>query len=798
MNFFRKKPPLNQRSQIAVIITFVIAVIFLFIAVFINLAKVSQVKTTTSTAADKAALSLASQLGSMSRYYKDKVLKISGPCVSPAPCKKCGPGWIELGLVVLATSVIALFLTPVSAIAASSVLLSGATFTAYLSTSMLGGIDNKFNEMSLYSSLREKTLFQALISTQTDDVEYKAKTEGSGIFYEDTNDNGVFDAGEPEYDLRDVPGMLNEKKVNRFLVWYYKKRLPLVSDDGIKLALDTFINGTSLVPGLKDFTDTDEWSATEWKIKQLSYILKQLPTLGGPSDYEITCNMAAPDKCPDWVKAKTPEEILRMVQIDASDNAYGGFLKDKLVSLLNRLEDKYNGTFCAGTSCKIKPDDVNNLIEDLRRFLAGCEDVFNMPVSERLRNITQWFPIFYDSIRHNPADKTSIDGKDDYDIYLRLARDQDKIYTWFTELETLNNNTIAPDIKKKHGECTWGRGPSVSSTCYTQYGCSTSECGCHCCGSDCSGCCCNTCCYPSSQKSPCAWEGTYYTCCQNPPVCSSGDLYAANPGWCSSRGDRAGCHSNCGCSVQTFNCGDDAKSFQGQLAYNNTSGPTEVEQATRILRALKDDLATIQRIIGDLANTIAEQLPSQPYEPYIDANGNGAYDDGETFEDLNGDKKYTADLSDYYKRNKIVYAWQDKSKFSHLVSAAIDGYPKQLPHITESSFWDTITKTCRTLEDYAGDFTITTWRYDQDQPTDIAGWNLRRRRQGSLEGGKEVPPDILAGIVTDVQDNGKIDSKVNEDYIKVRLLPEYAITSCSTAHYGSEKSDIKITKTEGD
>lgn len=804
MNFFRKNPPLNQRSQIAVIITFVIAVILLFIAVFINLAKVSQVKTATSTATDRTALSLASQLGSMSYYYKDKVLKggtektIAGKKV----IEKCGPGWIVLGLVVLATAVIAFFLTPLTLIGAATTLLSGATLTAYLSTSMLGGIDNKFNEMTLYNSLRERALFQALISTQSDDVEFKAKTTGTGIFYDDINGNGVFDAGTDEtYDLSAIPEMHNEKKVSRFLAWYYKKRLLLVSEDGLKTALNTFLNGTPLFPGLKSFTDTDEWSGTEWKIKKLSYILKQLPTLGGSSNYEITCNMAAPDKCPDWVKDKATEQ-LRIVRIDSSNDAYGGFLDSSsspplhtLKNLLTRLNSQLSGTFSI--------DDVDNLIKDLRRFLAGCKDVFNLPVSERLRNITQWFPIFYDSKAHKPDDKSSLDGDLEDDIYERLTRDQNYINTWITELETLNSNKIAgpmptPNpptpgtIPAPNGHNQYGLGSTVSN-------CPTKTC-CGYCGE-------NPCCPPCCNPAPCSFKGIYCSAYEDstPPACEYGDLYGTIPSWCYQPGsetpglENRSANCKCSCSPSRSPQKLPACEFQGQLALTNTSGQTEVEQAARILRALKDDLARIQRIIGDLANAIVKQLPPQPYEPYIDSNGNGAYDDGETFEDWDGDTKYTADLPDYYKRNKIVYAWKDKSQFSHLVSAAIDKYPKQLPHVTENSVWDKITETCQILEDYAGDFTITTSRYDQDQPTDIAGWKLRRRRKGPLPEGREFYVSRLNEIVSDIQDNAQIDYPLNKEGIEDLLTYfNYAISSSATAHYGPEKSDIKITETEGD
>ncbi|MDD5477950.1 MAG: Tad domain-containing protein [Candidatus Omnitrophica bacterium] len=765
MNFFRKNQPLNQRSQIAVIITFVIAVIFLFIAVFINLAKVSQTKTTTSTAADKAALSLASQLGSMSHYYKDKVLKLSGSSCATPPCQACDTDWLSLATIIVAIVGVAvgIFIPPV---ALGAAVIMGAIA---INSALLGGINTKFKEMTGYNASRESTLFQALRDTQSDDVELKSM--GAGLF-RDAETGKV-------YDLSTIPEMRNEKKVSRFAAWYYFLRLPLVGDEAMKRSLDIF-----LLEGIRRFVDVDEWDSNQWKINKLSYVIGPG---NGSSNYDVTCSAS----CPDWVK--TPAQgLLRMVRMDTSDNVYGGFLKDKLLSLLQRLECAYGLTFCSSlgicSSLTVSCGDVNNLIEDLREFLLRSKEVLNLPVSKRLEQLTQWFPLWYNFKYHcdhrwfkdssgnciDPNSDPNLNDDYKYDIYLRLTRDQIKIKSWIAELQTLNNNRIVPDIAKKHGECTWGRGASVSSTCYTQYGCSTSECGCHCCGSDCSDCCCNTCCYPSSRKSPCAWEGTYYTCDQNPPVCRSGDLYGAVPGWCGSRADHAGCHSNCGCDVQNFDTTTGgAKDFQGQLSWrppmagnsDGTDKPTEVDQAIRILGALNDDLARIKTSIGDLADSVAANLSN------TDA-----------------------------KRNEIIYAWKDKPKadgsqqFSHFVKVKITGYPEKLPNITESTGWGWVgiipaPQKCRTLNDYQGDFTISTWRYDQDQPTDIAGWKLKRRKTPSTA---EFVPAQLEKIVADVQDNAKIDS--TQSYVASIL--DYSIASCSQAHYGPEKSDIYITGTQ--
>jgi len=293
--------------------------------------------------------------------------------------------------------------------------------------------------------------------------------------------------------------------------------------------------------------------------------------------------------------------------------------------------------------------------------------------------------------------------------------------------------------------------------------------------------------------------------------------------------------------VQNFDASGEARNFQGQLSYDNTAGHTEVEQAVRILRALNRDLLRIQITIGMLANAVAAQLPSrsaelytdtnnngqydfgEPYtdtnnngqydpdEPYTDTNNNGRYDPGEPFVDSNGNRVYDAYLPEAYKRNEIVYAWKDKFKsssaeqFSHLVKVKIDGYPENLPNVTESAAWGWATgllpERCRQLNDYQGQFTISTWRYDQDQPTDITEWQLRRRKQPNQP---EIEKAKLGAMVEDVQKCGILNnpcvlplqncifSDVYTDMDVDELLNDYAIKSTSQAHYGPAKSDIYI------
>jgi len=767
MNFFRKKPPLNHRSQIAVIITFVIAVIILFTAVFINITKVSQVKTTTSTSADKAALSLASQLGSMSHYYKNTVLKINGPCTT-VPCQVCGPGWLALIAVAVTTGAVSFFFP--------HAIVVGSTIAAAISATMVGGISDVFNkEMTLYNSLREQTLFQALLSTQTDDVELKSM--GAGLFRDEPT-------GE-DYNLSAIPGMLEEKKAGRFLAWYYNKRIPLLIGDEkeLKNALDTFNSGLKRVIDI----DADGWDSSKWKINKLSYVIEPGPASKG-ADYAITC--ASPN-CPAWVRDSAKGQ-LRILDMDATltdqdpkidPQIIDGFLQDKLTSLLTRLQAKYNGTFCEDAGCKIKPSDLTSLIGDLAIFLARSREVLNMPVSAKFNNITQWSPLFYNPEKHN-ADRSAKNCDSlDCDIYLRLIRDQAYINNLIVSLESLNNDTIMPNIVSNHGTyCEQGRPDSaVAYSCFTAIAscyCWHTVCGEYSCWKVCDG---NKC----TTSLPARWYGNYGTCTGSGfnhtehPVCKDGDLYGAPPNyfgsnWCNKLRSVPCVSNNDKCDKcsppPTKTVMDNSYYFQGQMSWDNTSGPIEVEQALKILRALNYDIDNIKKTIEALADAIKTKLPDE--SPL---------------------------------RNEIVYAWKDKpvegkAQFSHLVRVKIESYPAKLPYVNESVRWLGLEK-CRQLENDSGDFTITTSRYDQDQPTDIGktdegGWQLSRRRQGPSPTGKEFSPVVLDHIVADIQHNGKILTS-NEGYVK-QLLYWYAITSCSKAHYGTEKSDIYITGTKCD
>lgn len=817
----------NQRGQIAVIITLIIAAVFLLTMVFINIYKVSTSKTSTSQAADKTALRIASKLGSLSNAYLQALsnlgLVISTGITYDAVNKTayldyCGFAWNldwwdlpKLAAVVVATiAAFAITLNPVF-------LLTGIGL--FVSMTMMNGITQKFQDMSAYNSIREDALFQAMRDLQTDYVELKNLVDTdtgkrTGVFQDPA------DPSSPTYDLTAVPGMKDAIKVPRFLAWYYTKRWPLVDESALKAAIDKFINGfdTQEKDGIRKFVYIDDWDAAGWRIRKLSYRLlgKGSYTVG---EFDVTCPSGS---CPGWVIDPVTDSI-NLISLklnsdeleDAADKPW--FLKDKLdgcwtfcplitpcTGLLRRLHCDYKSlegdVFCSTTTdipCAnpiVNRDDFDKVKEDMRLLLVRIKETINLPNAERLRGVMQWFSFFYDPTMHN-ADRTSKDPNPatmyDHDIYLRLARDKLKIAEWITGLKKIDADYMQKNIPPHYDSyCFEGKGgppPSsvVDAYCYTKIDdCLCNHIECDSCGN------CETVCNDNPEgciNSKVAVQyGIYGTCAGNDPyashpVCQAGrgDLYSTIPAWCSID-DRTVCVSlsddceNKTCGIPGENLGSiiTEYNYQGQMSwrpydasnYDWDAGPSEVKQAIQILEEWYEDLSKFQMIIADLQDEI--------------------------------DK-----LAGVGIRNAMVYAWTDSSasvtsmpQYSHVVSIGIKDYPERLPYITEKlTFGITWLGTCKrkTLHNYFGVFEITAARYDQDQPNKI--WDLRRR-QNPLTAQADV--DKLGSIVIDIQKNGTIKDDPDLWRYLFDILTNDAVISKTRVRYGPKKEDIAIINTD--
>lgn len=731
----------NLKAQIAVIITLVIAAIFLFVVVFINLAKLSNIKTLTSQVADRSALQIASQIGSMSHNFQVKLdLRQEGD-----EYRKCdGFNWVALGAILSGILIAGLTLGlgwPISVFLFGVGLASLGLINTWNSSLPINkAIYDQFKGMTTYNGTREATLYQALSSLQTDDT--LLRPSDNGVFFDDIDQDTVKDPGEPEYNLSSIEAIKNAKKTGRFFAWYYARRLPLVSEERMQPAIDAFLNN------LRNYIEFYEWDQVNWIHRNASFVVEPV---------NVTCS-----SCPSWVYDAANGRVSALTidgaEIDENRNYIpSGFLKDKFLPLAKELDDRgYELPFCENpwycpewapwncSSC----GEIDDLIEDLNMLVARTKELVDLPVSLRFQGVSTWLPYFYD-LEYDRS-QSQQDGYK-HDIYDRLTRDEIKINDWITNLNNLNDvdTSIRNTISVANGHNEYGLGGAVSS-CATEY---------NCCASDCTKRCCE-----NSQN--CSFQGIYCSACgsSTPPVCVRGDLYGAIPSWCPLGNRSASCDSFCASCSRDRQC-PDACNFQGQLANDNPSGPTEVAQAIEILERLLHDIGEIKSHIEAFAREASLLLPK---EDVI--------------------------------RNEIVYAWTDKENYSHLVAVRLTDYPERLPYVTEERAWGIFQK-CRVLRGGAndrggGDLRIITWRYDEDRPT--PWWLMRLRKTETPQGAQlaEFDKERLRAIVQDIQDNGILDSTVTDTVTDVEnLLSNYAITSTAKVEYGPEKENIKIVGT---
>lgn len=803
--YFKPSKRKNLRSQIAVVITLIITAILLMTMVFINIHKVSTIKTLTSQAADRTALRTASKIGTLSKFYWNALGN---------QAEACGLAWaidpwglFKLAVVAVGTMLAFLIIpNPV-------VLLTGIGL--FVSMAMGTAITHKFQDMSAYNAIREDALYNGIRGLQSDYVELENLYVPDKAIFQDPNPDPLDPVTQIKYNLTEIPGMIKAAKVSRFEAWYYTKRLKLVDEKVLKEGVEEFINGkeATKMDGIKKFVyiAPGDWdNVVQWRILRLSFALngKRAPyEVGHRGEFLVTC--AA---CPGWVvDPATYTDKIKLITIKDNndlDETTAWFIQDKLdgsvfvPGLLRRLHRDYCflrplsciQIFCDNpiTCLSLTPNPIVNegefhsVKEDMRLLLCRMKEVLNLPVAERIRGLMQWFTDFYDPSAHNP-DRTSkyntgnYDEDNKYDVYLRINRDKVKIKKWIEGLININADIIEPAIPPDYGSyCFEGRG-LPKDNCYTYINI------CYCntiqydtCGTP------YTVCDPNPNA--CVAEeaatryGIYGTCAGNDPynshpVCQNGDLYSTVPDWCSyySRNDRCVELSNpciaqnCSVPVENLLALITEYYYQGQMSwrayvpgqYDCTGCPTEVRQAIEILQEWLNALEKLQAVIESLQVKIeALQAPDV-----------------------------------LALRNSIVYAWRDKPsssadipQYSHIAMVQIKNYPVNLPYISESvSFainWLASYK-CRKLNDYKGIFDVEALRYDQDQPNIL--WNLRRRKQPL---NPEYDTGILRFIVEDIQQTGKV--ALPREISLQAILDNYAVVSKTRVQYGPEKADVAI------
>ena len=162
----------TNKSQIATIIVFIIAVMFIFTLVSLNLGKIAQEKTAIDNVADSVGLNLASQLGSMANAIKNQ-MKIYGSSLTG----NCDLNWkLILGVVLIVAAIIAAIVTGGVSLTIVGVALTGLIFTAEGATMQfmaanpqaVEAVKLKFRNLSALQQIIEMPIQGVLFSVNSD------------------------------------------------------------------------------------------------------------------------------------------------------------------------------------------------------------------------------------------------------------------------------------------------------------------------------------------------------------------------------------------------------------------------------------------------------------------------------------------------------------------------------------------------------------------------------------------------------------------------------------------------------
>ncbi|MFH1678665.1 MAG: hypothetical protein ABH914_03500, partial [Candidatus Omnitrophota bacterium] len=195
----------NLPGQVAVIITFVIALIFLFVMVIVNIGRISDIKTQTANLSDKAALSLASELGS----YINNLEDITGCSLN----WEWLAGWIAVLSVYFLGHRLNFFTVPVGFYIMG---IGTSLIINEIATIMKEGLTKSFpRSMTIYNGVREGVVASMLSSLGSADRESVDRILSTNTFSDPIT--GV------TYDLSASP-ILNEiqgkAKIPRFVVMF--------------------------------------------------------------------------------------------------------------------------------------------------------------------------------------------------------------------------------------------------------------------------------------------------------------------------------------------------------------------------------------------------------------------------------------------------------------------------------------------------------------------------------------------------------------------------------------------------
>jgi len=739
-------------GQIAVIITLFIAVIILLSVVIINIGKVSDAKVNSSQISDRGAIGLCSQLGTYVGLLNKKVDQRSQ--LKFIIGGNCAPNW---GLILVSVAVIVgAVVAPGAGGAVAMVALVGSGVymqLADVNASQARAFSDGAYLMSSYTGFRESAIEAMLRSSQADFqvVETTQTAEETGnynLIDKSTNPptSYIIEKDNP-YWWQVKQALKDNKRLYRFNAWYWGKRFPEVAEAG---KLTPLIN--NLIKAITENTKIEEWDPDKWQVKKIS-LKTEATTTGLGRKWVIKDGMVrvvGPVAQNDWLAESMPDWLKDFVYLDE-----GGFLiadmgfKGLTQRILDTVcfdetcsADNPAITYATKTDIKIPGWEWFGIIDtqyNYEQLYQVNDDIYGfLTRSMELLNI----PVSYrvaGVTNWLPAfyDLKSAHAADDrQDMYGRLTWDIRKINEWIQQLSAIDE-IIAPLIPTDNGDCATGAGGSAAD-CMPDMCCDDTSCWC-----------CNS--------NDCAWHGIYCSC--SPEVfaalCGRGDLYGNRPSPCPpSHSFRCSC--GCGNDASTDDQINRACKFQGDLNWAPSKNSyTEVRQAIEILTNLNNALSSIAEALKDLGESTKLILAASPL------------------------------------KEEAVYGWLDEYKKYHLVQAKVAGYPayENFPSISENDQVLYGLLKCWTIQGQtAGTVKTTVSNYTSDVPT--GWWNVRVRKNPAAD---EFGKAKLDAIIKEIHSNtgGQVvSSKADlED-----LLANYAISSATNGHYGSDKKDIYIKK----
>jgi hypothetical protein len=424
---------MNRKSQIATILTLVMAIIFLFIVITINIGNVAQEKTMISNAADSSALLLASLLGSLANQLRMQLQLYHGRT------KNCDIDFAIIGgLIALILSIVVAVVTfgagtPVAVGAAIALIASIAGSAAIFGFGMWNALvtespgvfkqfELKFQTLTLEQMLKEKAIQLALFSVVT-------------------NPNKVVDTTDIDMD-----GDTTDK-IHAFAKWYNDRlaSMPRLGPIITQLYMEIFNRGIGgKAPRIYVLENPKTWKATD-------------------NEYGFWIDTNG-NLRPDPQQGSLRLEILSDNHQDprgviyAHDIYFIDWMQARFIPLVKRL-DQYGYGLSKNLDDLL--DRINKFIEEVGGSgdKPGFEDViaslYGMPLDSQIQTFETWFPPLYN-------------GSSNQDWYGRMGEWLNMVDGWISTLQVRTNQ-----INQCVGSCEapgpYSCGPETGSVCRRIY-----------------------------------------------------------------------------------------------------------------------------------------------------------------------------------------------------------------------------------------------------------------------------------------------------------------------------------------